>query len=67
MRPTTQRKIDALHAQIAELIAAEKRHHDKTHEGENALWRQVAHARLDMARHCPDDRENMRRVVATPW
>jgi hypothetical protein len=64
MRQTTQRKIDALHAQIAELIDAEKRHHDKSHAGENDLWRHVAHTRLEMARHCPGDRENMRYAVA---
>lgn len=64
MRPTAQRKIDALHAQIAELINAEKRHHDKTHPNENALWRHAEHTRLEMARHCPADREQMRVAVA---
>lgn len=64
MRPTTQQKIDALHSQIAELIEAEKRHHNKTHAGENSLWRHVAHTRLEMARYCPKDRDNMRYAVA---
>lgn len=64
MRATTQRKIDALHAQIAELIEREKRYRDRKNPDENSLWRTVAHAKIDMARHCPDHRANMREATA---
>lgn len=60
MRPAIQIKIDDLHAQIAALIEAEKRHHDKTHAGENDLRRQIAHTCIALQRYCPTDRENMR-------
>lgn len=64
MRPKTQRKIDALHAQIAKLITLEKLYHDSTHLGENKLWNHVAHTRIGRARFSPGDREQMRYAVA---
>lgn len=64
MRKTTQRKIDALHAQIAELIEREKRYHDRKNPGENSLWRHVSHTKIEMAAYSPGHRANMVEAVA---
>lgn len=58
------RKIEALHAQIDELIGREKDYHDKRHPNDNELWRSVAHAKIEMARYSPKHRALMVEAVA---
>ena len=65
MRPATQRKIDALHAQISRLIELEKRYHDKMNPEQNTLWRSISHTKIEMAKHCPEHRANMIEAVAS--
>ena len=64
MRPQTQRRIDALHAEIERLIDMEKRYHVGKFPNENSLWRYVNETRLAMYRHCPNDRAQMVEAVA---
>jgi hypothetical protein len=59
LRAETRASIDALHAQIEALVAAEKAHHDATHPGEHSLHRQIAHTRIDVAARSPSDRSQM--------
>lgn len=65
MRPATLRKIDALHAQINNLIEREKRYYDKQHPDDNELWRHVAHTKIELARHCRQYRAAMVESVAS--
>jgi hypothetical protein len=65
MRPETQRAIDALHAQIAALVEAEKAHHDAKHQGENWIFRQKAHTGIELAALPPQQREQMRYATAS--
>lgn len=64
MKAASQRAIDALHAQIAALVAAEKAHHDATHPGEVGILRTMTHTRIDCAARSPADRSQMRWAVA---
>lgn len=64
MRPSTLKKIDALHAQIDALIEREKAHHDRLHPDDNDLWRSVAHAKLERARYNPKHRALMIEAMA---
>jgi hypothetical protein len=64
MRKTTQSKIDALHARIAKLIEDEKVHYDSAHPEVNRFWRHVEHTRIEMMRHSPEHREQMKFAVA---
>lgn len=59
MRTNTQASIDALHRQIAALVAAEKAHYDAAHAAEAPVCRQIAHTRIEMASRCPSDRALM--------
>ena len=59
LRAKTQASIDALHAQIEALVAAEKAHHDAKHPGENSLLRQIAHTSIDVAARSARDRSQM--------
>lgn len=59
MRAKTQVAIDALHAKIADLVAKEKAHHDRSHPGEHPLRRQIAHTAIDMAAMSPINRAQM--------
>ena len=59
MRAKTQEAIDALHAQIAELVAQEKAHHHKSHSGEHPLLRQIAQTSIEVAARSPSDRSQM--------
>lgn len=56
MRPDTQQKIDALHEQIAALIKAEIAHSDRQNPGDNWIFKQVRHTRIEHFRLCPRDR-----------
>lgn len=66
MRPKTQSAIDALHAQIAELVAEEKAHHDAKHPGEHSLLRSMAHTRIDWAARPPAERDSAKRYAVFP-
>lgn len=63
MRKETQRKIDALHAEIKALVEAEKAHHDVKTPNANRVLRHIAHNRIDLAGRSPEDRSAM--CVAT--
>lgn len=65
MRPATQRKIDALHAQISRLIELEKRYHDKMNPEQNTFGAQYHNIKIEMAKHCPEHRANMIEAVAS--
>ncbi|MGV8822966.1 hypothetical protein [Methylibium petroleiphilum] len=60
MRPSVQHQIDALHAQIAALVAEEKAHHRTTHPHLNFLWREVADSSIDVAAWPPELRKQAR-------
>ena len=53
MRQSTQMKIDALHAEIADLVEAEKKHYDKENPADNDLWRHIAHTKIENQAHSP--------------
>lgn len=66
MRKKTQIAIDALHAQIAALVAAEKAHHDSCHPGEVSFMRSMAHTRIECAARSPEDRQLAGRYAVLP-
>lgn len=47
MRESTAKKIDALHAEIERLTAAELAHHDKQHPQQDDFLRHIAHVRIE--------------------
>jgi hypothetical protein len=66
MREATSKAIDALHAQIAELVEAEKRNFDAEHPNMNSLWRSISHTKIEFQAHSPQHRALMRvEAVAT--
>ena len=65
MRPMTRKKIDALHAQIAELVESEKRYHDAKNPGQNRLRRSISHAQIEIVLHSPQHRANMVEATAS--
>ncbi len=65
MRQATQAAIDALHSQIDALVAAEKAHHDSQHPGEDGLFRQIAHTKIEHQARSIKDRGMMRWAAAT--
>lgn len=58
MRAATQRRIDALHVEIARLVKMEQAYHDKKHPDDNKLWRNVAHAQIEVAAWPPGMRND---------
>lgn len=60
MRSKTQQKIDALHAEIKALVAAEKAHHDAQAPNGNDVLRHIAHNRIELAGQSPDIRSATR-------
>jgi hypothetical protein len=58
MRSFVQKRIDALHAEIARLVKLEKDYHDRKHPEDNSMWRHVAHAQIEVAAWPPERRKN---------
>lgn len=65
MRKATIERIDALHAEIAALIAEEIERHDKANPCEYFIHQQIAHTRIQHYRLCPADRGLMHHASAT--
>lgn len=59
MRPQTQRRIDALHAEIARLVEMEKKYSRKKEPELNHLWRQVADTKIEVAAWSPNLKASM--------
>jgi hypothetical protein len=66
MRQATQKKIDALHAQIAELVRKEKAWHDKHHPDENKPHRHISHTQIECKAWEPRLRESGYAVLSMP-
>ena len=62
MRPQTERKIEALHQEIARLITLEKRHHDRTHPRESWVQKAINHTRIEYMAESPVHRALLRNV-----
>jgi hypothetical protein len=58
MRPQTQRRIDALHAEIERLVQMEKDYHRRKQPGMSQLHRDIEEARIDVAAWSPRMRRN---------
>ena len=55
-RRATARAIDALHRQIAALVAAEVAHYDRKNPGVHAVIRQISHTSIEWLAHPPQVR-----------
>lgn len=65
MTPRSARRIDALHAEIAEIIRREKAKVRRINPPLNNLWLHVEEAKLDMFALCPQHRREMVEASAT--
>ncbi len=59
MRPFMQKRIDALHAEIARLVGVEKAWSRKQHPGDRfSLFHQIEDAKIEVSAWSPRQREN---------
>lgn len=65
MRPQTQKRIDALHAEIASLVQMEKDYMQRKQPLDSGLSRQVREAGIDVRAWPPRMREQSRYATAT--
>lgn len=56
MRDATRKQIEALHRQIADLIEAEKAHHDEANPHQQGVLREISHCKIEWCRYPPDYR-----------
>lgn len=65
IRPSTQKKIDALHAEITELVEAEKQFFTLKHPDLNSFQLSICLCRIEVDGWSPDRKERLG-VATTP-